>query len=130
MATNRPLSARLNRLFDVMHKASAPAISNTAAAAAITRQSDVQISSEKLGQLRAGTKREATSQQLSAIAEFFGVPAHYLLDPEDDETIDSELTLLEALRDAGVRGLHLCGAEPLTPQATVQLAELITRLPA
>ncbi|UQX13466.1 XRE family transcriptional regulator [Candidatus Mycobacterium methanotrophicum] len=128
-----PLPDRLNRLFDVMHRASEPVISNAAAAEGISHRSGVSISHDDLRQLRAGTKRDATPEQLSAIAEFFGVPACYLTDPNGDPVIEAQLNLLHAMRDNGVRDLHSCGAarsasEPLPPQAINSVAEMITRV--
>lgn len=73
------LGAKLNRLFAVMHRASEPMTSNEAAAEEISRHG-VAISPDELRQLRDGTK-QATAEQLSATADFFGVSAHYLTVP-------------------------------------------------
>jgi len=123
-----PLADKLNRLFEVMHHADEPMISNAIAAEEISRRRGISISPDDIQRLRAGMKRDATAQQLSAIAEFFGVPARYLVDPGGDPMVDAQLNLLEAMRDSGVRNLHSCGAPP-TPQAMNWLAETISRLP-
>lgn len=65
------LAARLNRLFEVMRKPNTPALSNAAAAAAITEKTGVSISPAYLWQLRNGIKDNPTVAHLRAIAEFF-----------------------------------------------------------
>ena len=64
------LADKIDKLFEVMHRASEPMISNAAAAEGITRRRSVSISHDDIRQLRARTKRDATVQQLSAIADF------------------------------------------------------------
>lgn len=128
---NAPLADRLNKLFEVMHRVAEPMISDAAAAAEITRRCGVAITHEEIRQLRLGTKRDATVQQLSGIAEFFGVPAGYLL--HGDPMLDAQLDLLQAMRDSGVRCLRSCRAgsaapEQPTPQTIYSLAETIRRL--
>ena len=107
-----------------MRKASEAPMSNAAAAAAIQEQTGVSISPAYLWQLRSGAKANPTVQHLRAIAEFFGVPASYLIDAQNDPDIDAQLELLQAMRDAGVRGLAL-RASGLTPQAITSLAAMI-----
>ena len=67
------LLVKLNKLFEIMRKPSAPSLSNAAAAEAITKQTGVSISSAYMWQLRTGVKNNPTVQHLRAIAEFFGV---------------------------------------------------------
>lgn len=127
------LADKLNKLFEVAHRASEPAISTAAAAEEITCRSGIPISQDHLEQLRAGTTQDASMQQLSAIAEFFGVSAGYLTDPLGDPMVGAQLNLLQAMRDSGVRDLRSCGAatpasERPTPQAINRLAETIKRI--
>lgn len=124
---NGELAARLNKLFEVMHKPSAPPLSNAAAAAAITEKTGVPISPAYLWQLRNGVKTNPTVAHLRAIAEFFGLPASYLIDSEADPAVDAQLNLLQALRDNGVRDLAT-RASGLTPQALNSLAMIIDHL--
>lgn len=91
------LSAKLNRLFDVMHRRDAPPMSTEAAAAGITAQTGVGISAAYLSELRAGAGREPSVDELVAIAEFFGVSSPYLTGDRPD--IEDQLTLLELMRD-------------------------------
>lgn len=100
------LAVKLNKLFEVMHSPSEPALSNAAAAEAITEKTGVSISPAYLWQLRSGLKTNPTVAHLRAIAEFFGVSASYLIDAGVDEHLEAQLDLLQALRDAG------CGIWP------------------
>lgn len=118
------LSIKLNKLFDIMHKASQPPLSNAAAAEAITAKTGVSISAAYLWQLRNGMKTNPTVAHLRAIAQFFGVAPSYLIDPGIDPDIDAQLNLLEAMRDAGVRDLAM-RASGLTPQALNSLAAMV-----
>lgn len=118
------LSIKLNKLFEIMHKASQPPLSNAAAAEAITNKTGVSISAAYLWQLRNGMKTNPTVTHLRAIAQFFGVAPSYLIDPGIDPDIDAQLNLLEAMRDAGVRDLAM-RASGLTPQALNSLASMV-----
>lgn len=123
-AEKSELSEKLNKLFEIMRKPNAPALSNAAAAEAITRKTGVSISPAYLWQLRSGIKTNPTVQHLRAIATFFGVPASYLIDSGMDPEIDAQLNLLQALRDSGVRDLAM-RASGLTPQALTSLAAMV-----
>ncbi len=127
----RSVPDRVNRLFDVMHRAATPPVTNAEVAERITLQG-VAITEDEIRQLRAGTKQDASMRQLSALAEFFGVAARYLTDPNGDRSIDAQLTLLEAMRDSGVQGVHRCRTtqrkpETLSPKVIEELAQAITR---
>ncbi|OBH00699.1 MULTISPECIES: helix-turn-helix domain-containing protein [unclassified Mycobacterium] len=121
------LAGRLNKLFEVIRRPNTPPLSNAAAAAAITDQTGVSISPAYLWQLRNGLKDNPTVQHLRAIAEYFGVPASYLIDRDPNPRIDAQLDLLQALRDSGVRDLAT-RASGLTPQALNSLAAIIDHL--
>lgn len=121
------LSAKLNRLFDVMRKQSESPMSNPAAAAAITQQTGVSISATYLWQLRTGAKTNPTLQHLQAIAEFFGVSAYYLIEPGSHPHIDAQLNLIQALRDSGVRGLAM-RAQGLTAESINSLAAMADQI--
>ncbi|QIS23890.1 XRE family transcriptional regulator [Nocardia terpenica] len=120
------LAAKINRLFEVMRSPSAPPLSNAAAAEAITRATGTSISSAYLWQLRSGLKTNPTVAHLRAIARYFGVPASYLVDTGTDEQVDSELRLLQAMKDAGVRNLAL-RASGLAPRTLAGIAAIIDR---
>lgn len=121
------LAARLDRLFDVMRKQNEPPLSNAAAAAAITKQTGVSISPAYLWQLRSGLKDNPTVTHLRAIAEFFGVPPSYLIDGNPDPNLDAQLTMLQAMRDSGIRDLAR-RASGLTPAALNSLSVVIDHI--
>ena len=121
------LAARLKKLFEVMRRPTSPPLSFAAAADAISTQTGVSISSTYLWQLTNGIKDNPTVQHLRAIAEFFGVPASYLIDRDPDPKIDAQLNLLQALRDSGVRDLA-ARASGLTPQALNSVAVMLDHL--
>lgn len=118
------MADRLNRLFDLIRKPNEPPISNAAASAAIKEKTGVSISSAYLWQLRHGTKDNPTVTHLRALAEFFGLPASYLVDTAPDPRLEAQLNLLQALRDHGVRDIAL-RASGLTPRALNNLASMI-----
>ncbi|OBK38560.1 XRE family transcriptional regulator [Mycobacterium sp. 1245111.1] len=118
------LADRLNRLFDLVRKPNEPPMSNAAASAAIKEKTGVSISAAYLWQLRNGTKDNPTVAHLRALAEFFGLPASYLVDTTPDPGLEAQLNLLQALRDHGVRGIAL-RASGLTPRALTNLASMI-----
>lgn len=118
------LAVKLNKLFGVMREAGTPPLSNAVAAAAITSTTGVPVSPAYLWQLRSGLKTNPTVQHLRAIAEFFGVPASYLIDRHTDQKIEAQLGLMQALRGSGVRDLAL-RTSGLTPQAISSLAAMV-----
>lgn len=89
-------------------------MSNAAAAVGIAQKTGLAIEPEFLRQLRDGGKTSATAADLAGIAEFFGVSASYLTDREPDPKIEAQLNLLQAMRDARVRDVRLCGGSELT----------------
>lgn len=119
------LASRLNTLFDVMHGPDTPPLSSAAAACAIAQKTGVAIAPDYLQQLRDGRQTTAPPEYLKAIAEFFGTPASYLIDPEPDPAIAAQLDVLKALRDNAVRDLRLCGSTTLSPQQLNALAATI-----
>ncbi|GAB1816696.1 helix-turn-helix domain-containing protein [Mycobacterium sp. MUNTM1] len=118
------LAVKLNKLFEVMRKPSEPQLSNAAAAEAITKATGVSISPAYIWQLRNGIKTNPTVQHLRAIADYFGVPASYLIDRGTDQKVDAQLALMQALRDSGVRDLAM-RTSGLTPQAISSLAAMV-----
>lgn len=103
------IAARINRLFDVMHKRAEPPLSTSAAAAAITAETGVQFSTDQLERLRTGQGAIPADAELTAIATFFGISARYLLTPGPHPDIEAQLNLLEAMRDGGVQDFGACG---------------------
>ncbi|VBA62336.1 Nucleoid-associated protein EspR [Mycobacterium attenuatum] len=128
VAVSPNLAARLNKLFEVMHKKSDPPLSNEAAAEAITRQTGIPISPAYLWELRNGVQEtNPTVQQLRSIATFFGAPESYLIEDDPDPSIDVRLSVIRAMRDADVRDLAM-RASGLTPEALANLAAIIDHI--
>ncbi|MFI0909826.1 helix-turn-helix domain-containing protein [Streptomyces abikoensis] len=67
----------------------------------------VRVSGAYLSALRTGSREHPSQELLSAVAEFFGVSPAYFVDPDHAERVDAQLAGLEALRQAGVRGVAL-----------------------
>lgn len=105
------LAAKINRLFDTMHPAGQKPVSNAKAAADIRQRYGVDISANYLWMLRNGQRDNPTMRHLQALAQYFGVDAGYFFDTGRSAEIDSELELVAALRDAGVREVALRAAE-------------------
>jgi transcriptional regulator with XRE-family HTH domain len=118
------LSIKLDKLFNTMRKPHEPPMSNATAAEAITAKTGVSISPAYVWQLRTGMKTNPTVTHLRAIADFFGVSPSYLLDPDDNPAIDAQLSLLQAMRDCGVRDLAL-RASGLSAQGLSSLAVMV-----
>lgn len=99
-AVSYSLASKLRRLFSVMHKASEPPLSTQAAAAAITAHHGVSMTASALDALLDGRRTDPDHAELSAIAVLFGVSPEYLLTDGPVPRIESQLSLLEMLRDA------------------------------
>jgi transcriptional regulator with XRE-family HTH domain len=78
--------------------------------AEIGQRVGVPISGSYIWQLRTGKKNNPTKRHLEALAAFFGVPPAYFFDDGEAKRIDSELKLLTAMRDSGVRSVALRSA--------------------
>ncbi|MGH3723152.1 MAG: XRE family transcriptional regulator [Mycobacterium sp.] len=120
------LAAKLTKLYEVMSPAGEPP-SDMAVADGIFEKTAVQMSAPYLCLLRTGKRTNPTVQNLQAIAEYFGVPASYLIDTGADAVIESELRLVKAMRDNGIRDIatRLSG---LTPESIGNLAGIVDRL--
>lgn len=112
MRADPELARRINLLFDVIHKRAEPPLTTAAAAAAITARGGVPVSAVGLEALRSGVSGDTSRAELSATAEFFGVPAIYLTETGSRTGIDAQLHLLRIMRDAGglneIRAMHVC----------------------
>ncbi len=118
------LASKISRLFEVMRRPNDAPLSNAAAAEAITAKTGVSISAAYLWQLRSGLKTNPTIAHLRAIAEFFGVPASYLIDEGDERHISDQLEALRTFRDAGVRDLA-ARAHGLTPASLEGIRRMV-----
>ncbi|MGP4033730.1 hypothetical protein [Pseudarthrobacter sp. 1C304] len=78
--------------------------------------------------MREGTGATVTDRKLlSALADFFGVPAGYLLDsdPELPARVEAQLKLLKAMRIAEVQSFAARALGDLSPAATEAIAKIL-----
>ncbi|WP_457062700.1 helix-turn-helix domain-containing protein [Mycobacteroides abscessus] len=120
------LAAKVDDLFGTMHPAGAAPLSNYAVARGIEEKTGVSITAQYLSQIRSGKKTNISVVALRAIADYFGVPASYLIESGTDARIKAQLEQLRLLRDEGVRDIALRAAG-LSPQALVNVAAIIDR---
>lgn len=71
------------------------------------RHPHIRVSGAYLSALRNGSRTRPSQEVLSALAEFFGVSPAFFVDPDHAERVIAQLTGLELLGQAGVRGVAL-----------------------
>ena len=120
------LARKIDRLFKTVHPRGNAEFSYREVAKAIEDRSGPTISSSYLHALRVGVKDNPTKRHLEALADFFGVPPAYFFDDEQAASIEAQLELLAALRDAGVRHLAL-RAKELSPESLEMIREVVER---
>jgi len=123
------LAAKIDELFATKHKKGKAQLSNYAAAKGIEEKTGVSITPQYLSQIRAGEKTNISVVKLRAIADYFGVPASYLIESGTDERIKSQLGMLRLFRDTGVVDIATRVAG-LSPQALVNMAAIADGLRA
>lgn len=116
----------------MLYETMAPAgeiVSDATVAEGIFEKTGVQMSGPYLCLLRTGKRTNPSIQNIQAIAEYFGVPASYLVDTDNDTDteVEAELRLVRAMRDMGVRDIatRLSG---LTSESIANLAGLVDRM--
>jgi transcriptional regulator with XRE-family HTH domain len=128
MNDRRPgvLAQRLDHLFKTVHpKGRGPYTLREAAKEINDQAGEAIISAAYLSQLRTGEKTNPSHERLRTIAAFFGVDVTYFTDDEVAERTDSQLALVNAIRDSGVRELALraSGLSPETLKAILSMVE-------
>lgn len=123
-ASELSLAAKLDRLFQVMHRRGGKEHSYEEVAEAIRQGGGPTISATYIWQLRKGIRDNPTKRHLEALASFFGVPPAYFLDDAAAREIDEDLTLLRALRDASVRQIAF-RANDLSQGSLRAIAEMV-----
>ncbi|NJC70644.1 helix-turn-helix transcriptional regulator [Planosporangium thailandense] len=126
-AKQRTLADKINHLFQTVHPASRGPYSNEEVATAIRDRGGPSISATYIWLLRRGERDNPTLKHLEALAAYFGVPAAYFFDDEATERIDAELSMLSAMRDAGVRALAMRMAG-LSSRSLQPIADVIERV--
>lgn len=104
--TTDSLAHKLNTLFSTMVPAGRGPYTNEEAARAITA-AGVPISGSYIWLLRKGQRDNPTLKHLEGLAKFFGIPPTYFFDDQVTDTVNAELALLMALRDAQVQRVAL-----------------------
>jgi transcriptional regulator with XRE-family HTH domain len=126
------LSEKLDHLFRTVHPADRGEYSHQEVADGVHRLGGPTISASYVWQLRRGDRDNPTMRHLEALAAFFGVPPAYFFDEDEAaaQAIRSELELLAALRDAGVRriALRAVGLPPKSLLSVEQMIDLVRGL--
>ncbi|MFI6444106.1 XRE family transcriptional regulator [Kitasatospora sp. NPDC050543] len=118
------LADRIERLFQIVRRPGGDAYSNEEVARACREASGESFSTTYLWQLRTGRRDNPTKRHLEALAQFFQVPPAYFFEDGQSARIAEELTLLGALRDAGVREVAL-RAVTLSPDGLGTISDMI-----
>ncbi|MEV6302224.1 helix-turn-helix transcriptional regulator [Actinoplanes sp. NPDC051861] len=87
---------RLNYLFETVRPAGKPRYSVREVAEAIKRDQDFDISAAYINYICTGERENPGVQQVRALAQFFGVPAAFLLGEGDPGQVARELDQLRA----------------------------------
>lgn len=131
-AGQRTLAQKIDHLFRHVHPHDRGEYTHQEVADGIRRLGGPTISASYLWQLRRGDRDNPTMRHLEALAEFFGVPPAYFFEAGEETAarIESELELLAALRDAGVRriALRAAGLPARSLGSVEQMIELVRDL--
>ncbi|GAA1604459.1 helix-turn-helix domain-containing protein [Kribbella hippodromi] len=122
--TGRSLAGKIDKLFEVVRRPDGASYSNEEVAQACREATGETFSTTYLWQLRTGKRDNPTKRHLEALAQFFQVPPSYFFDDEQSEKLAEELTLLGALRDAGVRAIAL-RAVTLSPDGQAVIRDMV-----
>lgn len=124
------LADQLNHLFtSVRTPQGVPRWNNETASLEISK-SGLTVSAAYLSQLRNGKRLNPSARHLAALADLFGVPMEYFFQAQRRSTIDADLQLLTALRDAGARklALHAQGLSPASISNVLGIIDQFRRL--
>ncbi|MEU0004303.1 helix-turn-helix domain-containing protein [Streptomyces sp. NPDC006314] len=120
------LADKLNHLFAHMKPAGQAPYTVEEVARAISA-AGIPISGSYIWLLRKGQRDNPTLRHLEGLAKFFGVPPAYFFDDRVTETVNAELSLLTALRDAKVQRIALRTAG-LSEKSLRSITEVIDRV--
>ena len=121
------LADNLNRLFDEVrpYGPQGRRYTNEEVAAAVREANPgIRVGGAYLSALRKGTKRNPSTELLTALARFFGVPASSFLDEEETGADAAEAELARLAGNLGVRHLALRALE-LSPEGLAAATEII-----
>ncbi|MET7640086.1 XRE family transcriptional regulator [Streptomyces sp. NPDC005438] len=121
------LAENLDRLFDSVRPMGplGPPYTNEEVATAV-KQADpsIRVGGAYLSALRKGTKKNPSTELLTALARFFGVPSSYLLDKTVPASADAEIELARVAHNLEVRKLALRALE-LSPEGLATVSRLV-----
>lgn len=95
-------AVRLNRLFDVVYPPGRGPHTSAEVIAALKAEG-ITMSAPYLSQLRSGNRTNPSVATMAALANFFRIKPAFFTDDDYYAKLDSELSWLDSLRDAGVR---------------------------
>jgi hypothetical protein len=123
------LAEKINRLFYVYRSRNASEQSVDAVATSVSNIIGRPVSAAQISALRAHDTAVAEPDVIRGLISHFGIPGEYLttMGPRA-EHLDSQLRLLAAARDAGVKQLALRGVA--ASDALEEMLEIIKRVPA
>ncbi|MFH8789094.1 helix-turn-helix domain-containing protein [Streptomyces roseoverticillatus] len=101
------LAKRLEALFVGSHPEGRRWTNSEVADKVKEKHPHVRVSGAYLSALRNGSRARPSQELLAALAEFFGVSPAYFVDPDHADRVNAQLAGLEALSQAGVRGVAL-----------------------
>ncbi|MFJ7204637.1 XRE family transcriptional regulator [Streptomyces sp. NPDC098789] len=120
------LAHKLNHLFASTAPAGRAPHTTEEVARAITA-TGVPISGSYIWLLRKGQRDNPTMRHIEGLATFFGVPPAYFFDNRVTDTVNAELALLTALRDADVQRVALRSVG-LSEKTLRSITEVIDRV--
>jgi transcriptional regulator with XRE-family HTH domain len=127
-AEHRPtLAGNLDRLFDDIRPdgPTGRRYTNEEVATAVKEANpDIRVGGAYLSALRKGTKKNPSTELLTALARFFGVPASYFLDEAAAAQTDAEIELAKVAHHLGVRNLALRALE-LSPEGLAAVTKIV-----
>lgn len=125
--SRKTLAEKLDFLFRTVRRPGQREYTYEEVATAISRDQQEKISASYIWYLRTGQRDNPTIKHLGALAKFFGVPTAYFIDEPTGERVETELALLAALRDAGVRDVALRAAG-LSSESLETIGDMISRI--
>ncbi|WP_329013863.1 helix-turn-helix domain-containing protein [Streptomyces sp. NBC_00690] len=102
-----PLSERLDSLFRTSRPEGRNWTNDEVAARIKESHPGMRVSGAYLSALRTGRRVRPSPELQAALAEFFGVSPAYFVDPGYAESVNSQLAVLSAMNQAGVRAFAL-----------------------
>jgi len=129
-AARSTLAGKLDRLFEDIRPdgPNGRKYTNAEVAEAIKRANPgLRCSGAYLSALRRGTKRNPSTDLLTALARFFGVPGSYFLDDVTTAQTDAEIDLARVACNLGVRRLAVRALD-LSPEGLRVANEMIEQV--